>query len=246
MTKKISNKILEKIKQKKISPKPKWEFLLKDYVFWSAFILSILIGALSTSLAIFRLVNNDWDIYEKVGDNFFTFTLKTMPYFSFLVFAVFVFIAFYNFKHTKKGYKYGFPLVIVISVFSSIVLGFALFGVNVAKHLDQQAMQMMPFYKHQTFGKRIERWQQAEKGVMAGKIIKIEFDLLELENLEKEIWKIDLKKIPPQMKDKLKEEMIIGIMGEIIEKGLFEAEHLRPWRGNFINMKENKLFLRTI
>ena len=78
MTKKsISKKILQKIRKEQIKPKPKWEFLLKNYVFWGAFILSIIVGGLASSVAIFRLVNNDWDIMHKLGHHPIFFGLKT-------------------------------------------------------------------------------------------------------------------------------------------------------------------------
>ena len=55
----ISKQVLEKIKDKKIKPKSKWEFLLKDYVWWFLGILALNIGGLAFSVIIYFLVNND-------------------------------------------------------------------------------------------------------------------------------------------------------------------------------------------
>ncbi|NIA02093.1 MAG: hypothetical protein GWP15_01790, partial [Nitrospirae bacterium] len=160
----LSKSVLDKIKKDHIKPKPKWGFLLKDYVFWGLFGLCIAIGGLVASMMIFKLTIRDWDLHRQFGENFFTFHMRAMPFFWLILLTGFIFVADYNFKHTKKGYRYSLPLVVIGTILASIILGFALFGAGVAKRMDEKALENLPFYKEMTLDKKVEMWSQVEKG----------------------------------------------------------------------------------
>ena len=205
-----------------------------------------------TSVIIFRIKTNDWEIYKHLGHTFPGFMIKTLPYFWIVLLLIFIGIAFYNFRHTSKGYHFKFVGVIGMSVIASIVLGFAFFGMGVAKHVEDLALHRMPFYDTLSFQKRIEKWQQLDKGIVAGEILEIfEDDRIMIEDLSGEIRTLNIKDIPPEIKKSLKEGMIIGVIGEKVKDELFKADDLKPWKGNFKRMrpgvflmKENPLTLR--
>ena len=81
MTGDLSKNVLKKIKEDKIEPKPKWIFSLRDLAFWAIFAISLVLGSISTSLIIFILRSNDWDLYKRLGHGLFKFVLITLPYF---------------------------------------------------------------------------------------------------------------------------------------------------------------------
>lgn len=254
----ISKKILQKIKEENIKPKPKWEFLLKDCVFWGAFAMSILIGGLVTSVAIFRISTNDWDIAEKLGHHPFNFALRTFPYFWLIILAIFIFIAYYNFEHTKKGYKVGISFAVMAGVVLSIALGCAFLAAGLARVMDEQALKHLPFYRNYNLDDRVEMWSQIDKGLIAGEIIEIIPNGLIIEGFDGKKWTIDTSAVPKELLMNLKREMIIGIIGEKISDEIFNAIDIRPWKGNFMKphmkphmlnfmpMKEKRIFMRTI
>lgn len=242
----LSKSVLSKIKKEHIKPKPKWEFLLKDYVFWGLFGLCIIIGGLVASMMIFKLQIHDWDLHRPLGENFFKFHIKALPFFWILLLIGFIFVADYNFKHTRKGYRYNLPLIVIGSILVSIILGFALFGAGIAKSMDEKALQHLPFYKEMTLDKQIEMWSQVEKGLFGGEIMKINEDKIEIQGFKGGTLEINTDMIPKEMLDKLEEGMVIGGFGKKGDKGMLDAEKIKPWKGNFINMKENEMFLRTI
>lgn len=252
---KLSNKVLQKIKKENLKPKPKWEFLLKNYVFWGAFAISILIGGLASSVAIFRLTTADWDIARRIGRHPISFAFTTMPYFWLAILAAFTALAYYNFKHTKEGFKFRLPITITASIVGSIILGFSFFGAGIAKSMDEQALRHLPLYESMHESQKMNIWQQDE-GVIAGEITETKEGAIIIKNLKGEVWQIDTTKIPKEFTKNLKEKMPIGAMGEIVEEGFFQAEDIRPWKGNFrrpqmINhlpnrMKETKGLMRTI
>ena len=249
----LSSKILKKIKKGKIMPKPKWEFLLKNYVFWGAFLASILVGGLVASIAIFRIVNNDWNLAKKLGQHPVSFGFKTMPYFWLIILVIFIFIAYYNFKHTKKGYKFRLPITIISSILISVVLGFAFFGIGTAKQMEEKALRHFPQYRALYYDKEVDRWSQADKGVLAGEIKEINEISIEIESLNGDIWTILTDGLPKEMTKGLHEEIPIKIFGELVDENVFRAEKIGPWNGNFIGpkrvnfypMKEMRKPLRT-
>jgi len=76
----LKNKILEEIKEKDISPKPRWQFLLKDYCIWVLGGISIFIGGIAFSLIVFVLMNSDWESYRYLSNGFFEHLVKMAPY----------------------------------------------------------------------------------------------------------------------------------------------------------------------
>ena len=100
-----SKNILDKIKENKITPKPKWQFRLEQVGIWALAVLSLIIGAKAFAVIIFRLVNNDWEIREHLGRSLLNHALLTLPYLWIIVMVLFILLAYYNARHTKKGYR---------------------------------------------------------------------------------------------------------------------------------------------
>ncbi len=233
--KNLSKKVMDEIKSKSIHPKPKWEFLLKNYVFWGAFGIFVLVGALAASVTIFRISTNDWAFYKHFDSSFFLFTVKTLPYFWLLLLPIFIFVAYYNFKHTKKGYKYSFPLIVGSSFLISVLLGFAFFGIGLAEKLEDKALRHLPLYEDFVLKPQLERWTRIEDGALGGEILSINENIsLNLENFEGEEWEVLTDEIDQIKLSKFKEGMVIAVIGDKIEEGKFKAEEIHPWRGNFV------------
>ncbi|MBD3360643.1 hypothetical protein GF366_02450 [Candidatus Peregrinibacteria bacterium] len=211
---------------------------------WGSFSVLILSGGIVTSVIIFRLKTNDWEIYKYLGYTFPGFIIKTLPYFWILLLVIFIGIAFYNFRHTSKGYHYKFAGVVGISVIASIVLGFAFFGMGVAGQVEDLALHRMPFYDTFSFQKRIEKWKQVDKGIVAGEIIEIMKDEIKIKDLSGELRTLNIKDIPPKIKRTLKKEMIIGVIGEKLKDGNFRADKLRPWKGNYKKMRPGAFYMK--
>ena len=172
-TKNLGKKILETIKKKHITPKPKWEFLLKDYFLWILTFLAMIIGGFAFSVIIYMFKNNDWDIYKYMDDSLLGFIFGTLPYFWILFLVIFIAAGHYNFKHTKKGYKYHLHLMIIVNILVSIFLGTILYDAGVGQAIDQALSERMPFYE-KFINRRMMMWKQFEKGRLAGLIIEVE------------------------------------------------------------------------
>jgi hypothetical protein len=234
MTKNISKNIIDQIKDKNIKPKAKWKFLLKDSVLIFSFISSVIIGGLAMSVIIFMLVSNDWELYKHLNHNSLKFLFKTLPYIWIAIFLAFMFVSYYNLKHTKQGYKYKLSIFILSNILISLLLGFAFFGMGIAKKIEKQALQKIPKYKELTYDEKVKLWDNNDEGILAGEILSIENNKeIIIKDIKENKWTV---KLPKELK-KLGPGDRIGLFGEKTDNNNFTAKKVRPWNGNFHERK---------
>lgn len=224
--KNVSQQVVNQIKQKHLKPKPRWQFVIKDTIFWSTFVLSIGVGAVAFSGFLYRITSSDWSIYQQLGRGPIPHFFLTLPYLWIALMVGFSILAIYNFRHTKKGYRHKPIIIITVSLVSGIALGTVLFLVGGGHQVDHQLFGRQPMAKV-FYEKRLKHWQQPEKGLLSGEIVELESsDWLILEDLVGEEWHVVYRK------DISSPLIIVGtevkIVGEIIGEQQFEAERIRP------------------
>lgn len=165
----FAEKLIEKIKTEKIEPRPRWHFLLKNYFIWLFGVLSLIFGALGTSVIIYLFKYNNFDLVVK-SDKVLSFLIISIPYFWFFFLLIFIFIIYYNFKHTKKGYRYKPVFIILAAIIFSILLGEIFFLAGLGKKIDDILGAKARFYK-EMFNPQLDFWFSPEEGRLAGIII---------------------------------------------------------------------------
>lgn len=229
MSQEITNKVLEKIKTEEIKPEAKWKFLVKNYLVWVLFAFSIIIGALAVAAIIFGIKISDWDMHRQLAGGPVKFLIMTLSYFWLLVFAAFVVVAYYNLKHTKKGYKYNIFTIITISLLATLLLGGFAYSVGFGEKIENSLVKKAPFYKGMEH-KRGDLWNQAERGVLAGKILEIREGELDLEDLKEMKWKVITGQAEVMPMVILKNGEIVRFVGEKVNNNTFEARRIMPWQ----------------
>lgn len=232
----LKSKVLDRLKKEEVKVKPKWQFTLKNAAYWTFLVLATLLGSVAMSLVIFKLLNNDWDVYELAGRSLPNFVLLTLPYFWIIIFVLLSALSYFNFRHTKGGYKQPVAIIILSSLLISMVVGFGIYLFNGPQYLDQQAINRFEFYRDIEFQPREEIWGNPENGLIAGEVI--ETDLLEentilIEDFESNTWTIETDDINPKPTKTAVAGDQLAITGEMVEEGVFRAETIRPWKGSF-------------
>lgn len=230
MTKK-TEQIFQKIQENDIQPKAKWRFLLKNYFVWSLFGLVIIVGALAVSVIIFLLTDNDWEAHQYLNKSFWSYFFLSLPYLWLVLLIGLSSLAYFNYKHTKYGYRFNPFLVVAGSILISLILGGILFYFKLGNKIDQVLYHNMPFYKNMVVHKE-DIWSQPEKGMLAGKIIKIESnDNFIIEDLLGNKWQIIGESI--EIKNRVNFELgeVIKIFGVMQDDRTFKAIEIRPWEG---------------
>lgn len=232
----LSDKIIEKIREEKIEPKPRWHFLLHDCFVWTAFTISVLTGALSFAVILFVFLNNDWDLYRYLKVNPLEHLVFSLPYLWVIILIPFLALAYYNCKHTKSGYQYETYAILGLSVAASLVLGLMFhFAFGFGEKIDAALSGNLPVYARiHAYCNRQNIWSQPEKGLLAGEIRKIvENDDFELEDFRGLVWRVEKDEkilVPANFL------IIVGrkvkLIGEKRDERLFRAGEIRAWEKN--------------
>lgn len=163
----FGQELLAEIKMKKISPTPKWRFILKNILIWIVGILSLCLGSVATSLIMHMLRYNDFDAFDRVGPRQFEMIFFAIPFFWLVCLAIFTVLVFYNIKKTKNGYRYPAFAIVVGSILSSVVLGGIFFRIGLGRLVDDVASKNAPFYD-KVINPRMGFWDMADEGRLAG------------------------------------------------------------------------------
>lgn len=237
MSDNLGQKIIDKIQNTHLEPKPRWHFLLKNRLVWMAGALTLLIGAVAMSV-IFYLVNNqDLSLYKQADASFISWLLLSLPYFWIFFLALFIYLLYYNIKHTKKGYRYHPALLITSSILFSILLGALFSTLGIGRHIDNVLSQRAPLYDR-VFNPHINMWSQPEKGRLTGLIaIKQDNQHFILLDRNHSQWQV----MHSGQDDALVQVgQVIKLIGRIEDKNKFLAQDLlvmRPGREFFMRMR---------
>jgi len=226
--KNISRDTFKTIKEKKIIPKPKWRFLLEEYFIWGTGAISLIIGSLAAAVVIYMLDNNDWDLYQNISNNLLSFIFTTLPYFWIVILILFALVVYYNFKHTKGGYKYKLSTVAIVSVLISLILGFLFYNIGLAKIIDD-AFTDIPIYER-IMHYRQSMWMQTDKGLLGGVVVSItDKNNFVIKDLDNKIWYVNTDDTIVKERLEIKQGIRIKIIGERIDENNFKAFRIRPF-----------------
>ena len=227
----LSSKVIEQIQEQHIKPTPKWEFMLKNTGLWLVLAFLLVVGSLASSVIIFMIDTNQWDLYDNVHHSIFAFILASLPYFWLIFLGLFMVAIYYYFRQTKSGYKYqAYAIVLASFVFSSF-LGLIFYNAGFAPAIDQVFETRVPLYSHM-LNPRQKLFDRPELGVLPGQIIKIinpqELILLDIKNKD---WDVFLGPTIMECPCFLGNEIIA--LGEANDDNTFNAYEVRELRPHF-------------
>jgi hypothetical protein len=223
----ISKDTLNQIEAKKIKPKPKWQFLLKNYLIWSIAGIAALIGSLAMAVIIYIAVNRDWFLYsQKIHRPPLGNFLLDLPIIWIILLLIVVFIALYDVRHSKTGYKYSVYLIVIGSLLIIFVCGIIGHYFGLGAGIDKRAGQKIPFYRSiekQTFN----LWTEVENGHLGGKFVrKIDDNTIEIRDLAGKTWQVDITNIENPL---FKEGEKLKIIGDKTDDNTFKAQDIHFW-----------------
>ena len=226
---KFSESIVGKIKQEHIAPVPRWHFLLKSYVFWGLLGVSLLLGSLSFSVIAHLIEFGDFDVFKYLQGSVIISTVMLLPYFWFFSLVIFALVAYYNWKHTKLGYRFKRRWIFVASIGLSMFLGSILYAFGMGNEIDRVMAKAMPFYDQSKHKARNELWLQPENGLIMGKVINIDSidNQMVIKDEQGRDWNIDEKAVPIKAEATIKKGKIVKIIGKKSGENEFTAKEIR-------------------
>ncbi len=227
----ISQIALERIKDSGIKPISKNVFNLKKVLFWSLVGFAVLVGAVSFSITLSILFNNDWYLYNKFG---FGFILKSLPYFWVGCLLLFTILGEFYYRKTLLGYRHRMITIVGIYIILTVIFGSILHLFGVGEVIEQSISNNVPIYNVLTFD-RNGFWLQPDEGLLFGKIINKEGNIIKIVDTNSVIWNIDIGSAVIYKQTPIEIGGIIKIIGDKKDnKTVFNAEEIYP-AGNGIN-----------
>jgi len=220
----ISKKIIQVIEDQQLKPKPRWQFLLKNYFLWSLTVITIILGALATGVVLFELTHSQ---YLDLAPNFGLAKrlILATPFFWLILLILFIAISYYNVRHTQKGYRYHTYWIVIFSILFSIFLGAIFYVSGGGEKLEDFFYQKIPIYR-QIVHRQVRVWQSPEQGRLIGWIIsQPEIDSFLLKDFNLNTWMVITESPLPS---KLPYNARIIVTGERLGHQEFLAKEIMP------------------
>ena len=232
----LSQSILDQIKEKKITPKPRWEFLLKDSVIWIGVAVGLFIGALALSILIEVIRMDDLQVIREFETGAAKWVIPTVITIWIVFLLAFIGIAYYNFYHTKKGYRFPIPTVIAAVLIIISAFGVVLYDAGITMRIlnaTEPSIAKLPSFIR-VVHPRSMIWSQPETGTLSGIIVDtIDADEFLLQDRQNRIWHVlyedsetsstSIKLPPPGHNARVR------CLGERLDQDTFKAVKILPW-----------------
>lgn len=171
----LAQRVFERIEEEHLAPRPHWEFIFKNYVFWTLGVLAVLLGALAFSAALFELQNAGWKFESATHSSLFDFIVEVVPYLWAFALALFILIGFVNVRRTNHGYRYPLSLIVFAAVMSSAALGAATSFAGFGRVIEESVGEHLPLY-HPVLAQQRSWWVAPAKGLLGGQVVEIQPD----------------------------------------------------------------------
>jgi len=194
--------------------------------------ISVILGSFAFSMILFIIKQLDWDIYHYLGDSFLKTVFISLPYLWLIFLILFIGVAYYNFIHTKRGYRFKFISILLISLVISVTLGSVLYSNGFSENLGNIFFEKIPYYNRLVYTCE-KQWMQPERGLLAGTIMEIELpeNNFILKDLNNNKWKIRANKAIWKAKLTPTPGLKIKLIGKLMDNNTFKATEIRPWQG---------------
>lgn len=150
----LKSAVLSRIKEEKVCPKSKFSFLCINCLVWAFWIITVVIGAIAVSEAIYMSMHAGFEFFDITHGGLTPFIIDSLPYVWLLAFAVMVVLAYFNLRQTRRGYRYPLWQIIASSLVFTIAGGAVLNAAGVNMELDRMMDEMVPSYTS------AEEWQE--------------------------------------------------------------------------------------
>ncbi len=197
MTKKFFKKdfakdIVKKIQKEWVKQTPRYIFVLKHTSVIFFFILSIIIWAISISISSEYLLDADWNLFHRIW--FFRLALIFMPFFWILFLFASSVLAYFNFKHTERWYKFNFLQILWINVFLSLFVAVIMYFSWVNDSIEKWLENTIPKYRQVFVEDKMSRmkkiWQNEDAWMLMWKIFNLNSWSIDLVDLNNQNWYI--------------------------------------------------------
>ena len=225
----LSEKIVGKIKEEKVKPKPRWHFMVMHLFLISTIVLSIIFGSMAFAVIIRKITLTDWELARLSAGGSIRPIIQLLPYLWFIFVILAIFIADRLFKKTKTGHRRKPWMILLGSVLLSMNFGYIFFITHFDQPFEKTFRNHLPYYQLME-EKQHGLFIAPEKGLLAGKIIEINTEnnwmIIDFKRHE---WLVDVSSAEFKTHFEPEIGLMVGIMGKTQKRGQFEATVVEIW-----------------
>lgn len=226
-----AEKVIQKIDQDKLVPIARWHFTLRNSGFWTLWGLSIILGACATAATIFVFLNSGWTYRAVTHNSLFKFILDVIPFFWIVSLVAMIAFGYFNIRHTKRGYRFSFYLVVLLSVVISFIGGTLIYAAGIARNIDN-IRRPLPFSRP-IMSVKEGSWNNPEAGLLAGEVVSFDekesvFKVKLFSGEEKNVSTVELSEENLEILEEGKKiRIIVGPVAQ--DSNVFIACAVLPW-----------------
>jgi hypothetical protein len=218
--KNLKDTLLNKIESENVQPRSRMFFRSRECVIWALWLVSVVVGGLAVAISVFVVTHRQYGIYEATHENWFTFMVEVLPFIWVIVFGLMAFLAVYNIKHTKRGYRYSIVTVLASSIVLSFAGGSALQFFGLGYSIDAILGDQMPMYMSQ---EKIEHqlWQQPAEGRLIGRQVAATVatsSVVVFQDTTDSRWRIEVQELLPADIQLLASGENVRLLGQVINE----------------------------
>lgn len=166
-SKKLTESVLTRIATDAVAPTGRWVFTSREYALWLAWVATLLIGAIAVAVTLFVTTYRQYSLFFLTHDSWADLLFDVLPLLWLFVLVVMVYLALYNIRHTKHGYRYDFFWLIGSSVLGSVLVGVVLHLFGTGFIIDTELGSQMQMYISQE-KQEMASWQNPRTGRLVG------------------------------------------------------------------------------
>lgn len=187
---KISENIVDQIKKEKVTPRPRWVFVVSNIVLITMLIVTVVMGGIAMSLIYLKLFNLEWGFVTFGGDRGLPRVFEVMPLLWILLLIVLLGASVWTFEKTETGYRYQPTMVVVGAIFMSMLLGAFIYTTRGAEIFETVLRNNLPPYEAMEMAKE-RKFLNPEQGILVGEFMeKITDQQITVEDISEHQWTV--------------------------------------------------------
>lgn len=213
---KMSQSILEKIKQEHRMPVPHWRFVFKNIVVWTLVVSTVILSAVFLGTQLAQLLNAEWLIADRWPGGRIGFLRESISWLWVMGVLLCGIGAITFLRWTKRGYRYSFAWMSFLLIAATVTTGGLLLPTGVPQQFRIWHDQYLPPKID------VARFHNPAEGRLMGEIISEADDTLLLEAVDQQVWELwvfqEYAVIP---------EDLVEVFGEVIDPSTFAVLSIR-------------------
>ena len=229
---KLTDKLLERIEQENIKPRPRIIFAMRSMLIWLVIVMAGLLSAVGSGVLYLKITQLDLSLAELVDSEF---VAAIVPGLWLAVAGLFLYAVYLNFRYTPLGYRPSALKVWLTAVGLTLLLGGGFYASGISSWTDAAAQEQIPAYKKMC-DHAIEKWMNPEQGRLMGTILERNeegsgFIFADIRGVN---WHVDATHAIWRGERFYQHEKQpkVRIIGRITAGGSFTADEIRPWPGS--------------